>query len=159
MDGCTARLARALAHPRAMWVVVGLTACLVAPSAGTGFCTDDYGFRAMASSGSALAPKAYDLFRFAPGDEDTNRLLVHYGVMPWWSAPDLKVHFIRPLTSLLVAADDAAFGDRAVLYHLHSLAWYLALLVCVGFLFRRVLGGAAATLALATFALAGAHTL
>src|SRR5262249_31586930 len=119
----------------------------------------DHGFRAMASSRSALAPKAYDLFRFAPGDEDVDRLLVHYGVLPWWSAPDLKVHFIRPLTSLLFVADDAAFGDRAALYHLHSLAWYLALVVCVGFLFRRVLGGTAATLALAAFALASAHTI
>src|SRR5262249_9881932 len=56
MDGWTARLGRALAHPRAMWLVVGLTACLCAPSLATGFCTDDYAFRAMATSGSAIAP-------------------------------------------------------------------------------------------------------
>src|SRR5262249_7377429 len=122
-----------------------------------GFLTDDYGFRAALHSRSASARAAYDLFRFVPGDGDGNATRVHSGRLPWWSAPDLKIHFIRPLTSLTFALDERAFGDNPLGYHLVSLAWYLWLLAFAAALFRSLLAPAAATCALAAFAWAGAH--
>jgi hypothetical protein len=141
--------------------IAALIAILVAlPSALIGFVTDDYGFRAMlrARSGHAspYAPAAWDLFRFVPGAGA--REAIEAGRLPWWSAPDLKLHFLRPLTSLLFALDDAAFGDRAFAYHLHSLAWFAALVFAVGALYRRVAPeGSSGVLALLVFGLSHAN--
>jgi len=124
-------------------------------SIAVGFCTDDYGFRAKLKPGSPFA--AYDLFRFAPGSSRGDELLVRFGALPWWSAPDLKIHLIRPLSSVLFAFDDAVFGGHALGYHLHSIAWYLALLGAVHRLYRRLFGKMVAALALLVFAVSSAH--
>ncbi|MEO7331029.1 MAG: hypothetical protein ABI193_20810, partial [Minicystis sp.] len=88
---------------------------------------------------------------------DGNQLRVRTGHLSWWAAPDLKIHFLRPLTSLAFAADDTLFGADPLPYHLVSLAWYLALLLAAAALFRGFLPPAAATLALAIFGLSAAH--
>jgi len=63
--------------------------------------------------------------------------------LPWWAAPDLRIHFLRPLTGLAFAADDRLFGDDPLGYHVVSLAWYAALLLAAAALFRRLLPAAA----------------
>ncbi|MFT3696774.1 MAG: hypothetical protein QM831_26770 [Kofleriaceae bacterium] len=141
-------------------VAIAISLLFALPSLRLGFVTDDQGFRARLHSDRA--PAAWDLFAFQNGDPIENGLLVRYGRLPWWSAPDLQIRFARPLTGELFAADDAAFGDNAVLYHVHSLAWFALLLVGVAALFRALaqrgrLAPEAATLALLCFGLAGAH--
>lgn len=123
-----------------------LALAIALPSVFTGFCTDDHGFRAALRVGRP----AHDLFRFAPAD-------VARGGLPWWSAPDLRIHFLRPLTSLLFAADVRLFGDHAWLYHVHSACWYVALVALVAYLYRRVLDARSAAFAAVAFALAGGH--
>jgi hypothetical protein len=147
---------RALATRRSMAIVIALIMALAATSIAVGFLTDDHSFRAAVRSTSARAPAPYDLFRFAT-DAETNQLRVRVGHLPWWAAPDLKIHFLRPLTGLLFAADVRVFDDAPLGYHLHSLAWYLALLIAAAVFFRRVLPPAAATIALAVFGFAAAH--
>jgi hypothetical protein len=156
----TRPLASALAHPRAP-VVVGLLALLVTlPSLTLGFVTDDYGFRAVLRAPPPYRRAAWDLFRFASGDPAQNAAAIVRGQLPWWTASDLRIHFVRPLTGLLFAADTALFGDHAVADHAVSIAWYLALVLAVGALYRRVLTpGAAPTLALLVFAWSHAHVL
>lgn len=151
------RVTRALGSRGALAIVVVAVMALASSSIAIGFLTDDHGFRAALRSTSARAPAAYDLFRFIPGEIEENQLRVRYGAQPWWAAPDLKIHFLRPITSLVFAADDRLFGDAPLGYHLSSLAWYLALLVAAGALFRRVLPAAAATIALAVFGASAAH--
>lgn len=141
-------------------VAIAVSLLFALPSLRLGFITDDQGFRARLHS--EHAPAAWDLFAFQSGDPSENATLIRYGRLPWWSAPDLKIHFARPLTGELFAADDALFGDRPVLYHLHSLAWFLVLLAGTAALFRAlarrgVITPEAATLALLCFGLAGAH--
>jgi len=151
------RIIRALGHRGAMGIVIVAVMALASSSIAVGFLTDDHGFRAALRSTSERAPAAYDLFRFVPGGVEANQRRVRYGAQPWWAAPDLKIHFLRPLTSLAFAVDDRMFGAAPLGYHLSSLAWYLALLVAAGALLRRLLPAAAATLALAVFGLSAAH--
>jgi len=151
------RFERALGSRRAAAAVIALAMAIAATSIAVGFATDDHAFRAVLHSRSPLAPAKSDLFRFVRGDPAETRLLVRTGHLPWWSAPDLRIHFLRPLTSLAFAADDSRFGDDPLGYHLVSLAWYLALLVAVACALRRLLAPPAATLALAVFALSAAH--
>ena len=148
---------RALGTRRALAIAIGLCIAVAATSISIGFLTDDHGFRAVLRSSNPHAPPAYDLFRFIPGDPAGNQLRIRTGRLPWWAAPDLRIHFLRPLTGLAFAADDRLFGDDPLGYHLVSLAWYAALLIAAAALFRRLLPAAAATLAVAVLGLSAAH--
>ncbi|HEY4178994.1 MAG TPA: hypothetical protein VGM90_19240 [Kofleriaceae bacterium] len=133
-------------------IVISLLIAL--PSFKLGFVTDDQGFRARLH---LTSQPAWDSFAFQSGDPAENTQLIRTGRLPWWSAPDLKIHFARPLTGELFALDDSVFGDAAFGYHAHSLLWFVLLLVGVAAFYRRLLPLPAATLALLCFGLAGAH--
>ena len=141
-----------------MVVVIAIAVGIALHSVTTGFITDDHAFRAMLHSTSGRAPAAWDLFRFAGGDPETTALAIRFGHTPWWTSPDFRIHFARPLTSLLFAADDRVFGDNPVGYHLHSLVWFVAFLAAAAACLRRILPHAVATVALAVFAWHAGHS-
>src|SRR5262249_39235537 len=66
---------------------------LAPPSLGLGFCLDDQGFRAVLER-SGRSYLTYDLFRFAPATPGAHEYMVTRGLLPWWAAPDLKLHFV-----------------------------------------------------------------
>jgi hypothetical protein len=146
----------ALARPHARTAIIAIALMIALTSVAVGFTADDHGFRVALRTG--LRP-SFDLFRFGSGDTGENLGLIASGAFPWWMAPDFKLHFIRPLASLLFWLEFSVFGDHSLGYHLHSIAWYLALLVATSQIFVRVLPKPAATLALLVFALRGAHVL
>ena len=152
-----AHMTRWLGTRTALGLAIALSLAIAACSLRIGFVTDDYGFRAALHSTSAHAPASWDLFRFQTGDADANAFLIRIGRLAWWAAPDLKIHFLRPLTGMVFAADDAIFGDAAIGYHVHSLLWLALALAGVAVLYRKILPGAAATLGVAIFGLAAAH--
>src|SRR4051794_17464751 len=108
----------ALGTRRAMAVVMAVVMAVASTSIAIGFLTDDHSFRAVLHSTSGAAPRAWDLFRFIPGDAEGNQQRIRFGRLPWWSAPDLKIHFLRPLTSLSYASDDQVFGGSPLGPHL-----------------------------------------
>ncbi len=137
---------------------VGVLALLLTLAAiPVGFMTDDQAFRAVLHARRSEPRAAWDLFRFSAGDASTNAALVGSGRLPWWTAPDFKLHFLRPATSALFTLDDAVFHDGPLGYHLHSIAWYLALLAALAWLYRRLFPGWTGVLALLVFALSHAH--
>ncbi len=144
-----------LGSRRALMLAIAISLVLAALSLGSGFVTDDQGFRAVLHAG---ARPAWDLFRFQSGDPEVTAAMIRFGHLAWWAAPDLQIHFLRPLTSLLFALDDRLFGDAAVAYHACSLLWLALLLAGVASLYRRILTPAAATLGVLAFGLAAAHT-
>ena len=99
---------------------------------------------------------AWDLYNFtgAPGAFPK---MIADGPYPWWSYAQMRLGFFRPLSSALIHLDVNVIGDHVVLWNLHSIAWYLALLGLVFALYRRVLSSAAAPLALLFFAIDDAH--
>ena len=142
-------------RPATIACILALAMVLAARSAAMGFATDDHLFRVTVEHGH----RVLDLFRFASGDLDENRRAIALGRLPWWTAPDFKLHFVRPLTGALFALDMAAFGDRPLGYHAHSLLWFLGLLVAAALLFRRTLPHGTAAIATAIFAFRSAHVL
>lgn len=111
-----------------------------------GFILDD--FKLVAHAEGLLPQKRpLDYFSFARDPEELQPL-VDRGPFPWWTLPGLKLAFFRPLSAATIAFDTAVFGRAAWPAHLHSIAWYVAL-VGVAFLFyRRALPAAVAGLAL-----------
>lgn len=93
----------------------------------------------------------FDLFRFADEARD-GRALVQYGYDPWWTEPGFKIAMFRPLSSALIALDVHLFGLDARGFHLHSLAWLVALLAATALFFSELLPPAAACIAIVLFA-------
>jgi hypothetical protein len=141
----------------APWSIVALTLLVTLPSVQLGFYNDDHALRAALQGSWPGGPPAWDLYRFASGDAAENRAAIAAGGLPWWTAPELKLHLVRPLASLLFVLDYRVFADAPLGYHLHSLAWYLVLTAAVGALFRSLLPRATANLGLLVFAVSAAH--
>lgn len=142
----------------AVVVVVALGAWLRWPVVGAGFYTDDAVQIGMLE-GAWPAPRSpLDLFRFADTARD-GRAVLDFGYDAWWSSPDLRIAMFRPLSSALIAMDHRVFGLDATLWHLHSLAWWVALVVAAALFFSRVLEPPAAALALALFAVGRGQTV
>jgi hypothetical protein len=151
-------LTRLVEHPRATRITLAMTALLTAPTLAAGFYSDDHAHLAiLEGAGGHARATALDLYRFvgnAPGELHD---LVGLGPLPWWSAPTLKLHFFRPLASALLWLCHALFGRVAPLHHLVNVVAYLALVLVVAALHRRVVPGARPVAVLATllFALDG----
>ncbi len=156
-----AKVASRPARPRGAWVA--LLAILLAgalthlPALATPFLLDDYLHIAMLE-GTFPAPRSpLNLYDFV---NDADRpVLLERGVLPWWSSPKLKIRFFRPLSSALMWADHAAFGNHALPLHLHSLFWWGAAVVAVRTLFRRLFSPRVTVLATLVFAVSPCHAI
>jgi hypothetical protein len=152
-----AHLGQKLSQPRAPRIIIGFALLLALPSLALGFFADDYLFIASLDRRLSFNAPWWDLYRFTPAGARALRRLIVEGRFPWWTAPDFRVHLVRPLSSALLAFDHAVFGHHALGWHLHSLLWYAALLAAAGAFFRSVLPTRSATLALLVFALSDAN--
>ncbi|MBZ4422278.1 hypothetical protein [Myxococcus sp. RHSTA-1-4] len=151
-----------LAWPRVLWLALGAAVLVSLPAFQVGLFGDDFIYLGIVAGREAPAPLAnstFDLYRFIVGDPDIARPLVQKGVFPWWTLPELKLAFWRPLTSVTMAADYALFGENTTAYHVHSLLWYLALVAVFALLMRRTLAGAVGALALVLFAIDDSHAV
>ncbi|HYO53054.1 hypothetical protein [Archangium sp.] len=150
--------ARWFDFPRALWLSLVIALVLALPTLGMGFALDDY-LHLLIFEGRWPLGSPLDLFRFAGGDAEGMRRVVQEGPYPWWTLPELKIAFWRPLSSALEALDYRFFGRDALGYHLHSVAWYLGVVALFGVLLRRFLPGSLAVLALLLFTVDDAHLL
>lgn len=80
------------------------------------------------------------LFTFLDGKPLTNHRLRDIGIVPWWTHPDVKSSFLRPLAWATHWLDDALWPNSAVLMHLQSLFWYGILVLFAVLAYRGLLG-------------------
>jgi hypothetical protein len=144
-------------HWLATLVAILLGAGLRWPVLQTPLHSDDFQQLAMLRGAFVLRRPIWDLFWFGPGSAAEWQRLVAFGFDPWWTSPDHRLSMFRPLSSLLIAFDASLFGSDAVLCHLHSLLWWVALVISVALLFARILPPAVAAAAVLLFALDQAH--
>lgn len=104
-----------------------------------------------------MVGKPFDLFTFAPGDEEMLRPFMDRGPFPWWTYPAVRFSFFRPLSSALAVFDYAVFGRRFAWWHAHSILWYALTVFAAGLVFRRALPGPAAAVAVFLFAIDEVH--
>ena len=134
------RAPRILARGWVPRAVVLLALLLVAPALGVGPMGDDYMHMARVDPhlrvpGFAYAP--LDLFTFVSGDPTQRAVLLEEGVFGWWMAPDFRMSFWRPLSSLTHVVDHLLWPRSSVLAHAHSIVWFAALLAVLAALYRR----------------------
>lgn len=147
-------------HPKAAWIVALIAFCLSLPLLGAGYFLDD-GMHTYVLEGNDIpgGPRGtWDLYRFADGGEGT-RQATREGFFPWWTTPDLKLAFFRPIPSLWRAADHALWGESAFVPHLEASIVFALLVFVVARTYGRLIGGVAAGVAALLFAVDDAHGL
>ena len=143
--------------PHAGRAALILAAALAFPFCFVGIFADDY-FQQLAVERFPLLPvKPYDLFTFAWGDPSILQPIIEHGWYSWWTLPELKFSFLRPLTCALANLDAVLFGRNFFFHHLHSVAWYVGLVAVVTAVLRRALGVSTAIAALAAILFAPRH--
>ena len=153
------RRAARLRHRRWIFLALLILAGIVVylPALRADYLLDDYLHASMIDGTFPVRRSPLQLYDFI---NDADRpVLTARGLLPWWSHPRLKVRFFRPLPSALRWADQRVFGRTPWILHLHSLAWWVAVVVAARRLFERLLSPRAAAFALAIFALAPCHAL
>jgi hypothetical protein len=152
-----------LAHKRAHLWLTAAALLLTLPALGGGLVLDDHVLRLLARNDPGIAgfhSNPLFLFSFTSGRVQDNRALIDTGaLLPWWSDEHHLNAFFRPLSSLTHLLDFSLWPEHAWLMHLHSLAWFAALLLVAAHVYRRLAapGSIVAMLAFALFALDGAH--
>jgi hypothetical protein len=78
------------------------------------------------------------LYGFLDGSPDLVARRMAEGPTPWYSDPSATIRFFRPLSSALMTLNHRIAGLEPIGYAIHSLLWYLLLIVLVGLLYRRI---------------------
>jgi len=148
-----------LLRQRGMALGLLLAAVVALPGLGFGLFIDDYVHLLSLQGKVPVTEPPFDLFLFAPGDPVIMKEFSEVVQFPWFTDPEVKIHFFRPLSSWLMAMDYAVFGAFIPAYHFHSLLWYLAFCAAAALLFRRLLPLSLAVPALILFAVDDSHTI
>jgi hypothetical protein len=99
-----------------------------------------------------------ELYDFVGAPDRSATVLRDHGSVPWFTADDLRLRFVRPLSSAVLAAE-ARLDERWLwIARLHSLTWFGICLVFVAALHRRVLARGSG-LATIIYAVAAAHAM
>ncbi len=78
------------------------------------------------------------LYQFSDGTPGHNAKLSTLGLWPWFLHPNWKINFCRHLPSALMTLTHQIFGKTTWGYPLHSSLWYLAVIILLGLLAKRV---------------------
>jgi hypothetical protein len=134
-----------------------LSTLLALPGLFTGFVLDDWMQRGVISRAfTHVGP--WDLFTFATGDPARFWPMLEVGLLPWFSLPELKISFFRPLSAALTHLDVALFGNAPFPAHVHSLLWALVMLAAAQRLYQKAVPGLA-LLAAILFAIDRSHAM
>ena len=138
-----------------------LAVLLTLPSLSVGLIGDDYYHRVALGGANFFSPFVHgpgDMFRFFDGDAERTWQMTDIGFIPWWTYPNLKAAFWRPLTVLTHWLDYRLWPDCPALMHLQSVLWYGVLAAAAGGLYRRLIPVPwIATLAALLYAIDDAH--
>lgn len=94
----------------------------------------------------------FELFAFADGGPRVQHW-IERGLMPWWTHPELRIRFFRPLTGLTHWLDYQLWPQSPLFMHLQNALWLLLLIAAAVAVFRMLLPPKVALLAAALFAL------
>jgi hypothetical protein len=153
----TERIARLLASrwlPLALALVSGL---LLLPALWAGFQLDDHFHRFRLLD---LGEPSIQLFVFYDGNPERNRVMMELGILPWWTAEQLRHASFRYLSVLTMQLDFLLWAQHVWLMHLHSLVWLGACVAAAALFYRRILGATwVAGLAALLYAVDDAHAM
>lgn len=130
--------------------IIALAFALSLPALITGYFGDDYMHHALLQESSPIQKpqdlSLFGLFSFVNGDTTRTHQLMDLGLLPWWTNPDLKYAFWRPISEITHWIDHRLWPSTPELMHAQNIAWYLLLIYLVYVLFKSSLPSKASTL-------------
>lgn len=140
-----------------------LGVALTLPSVTNGLVLDDTVHRMMFLGPEELREELQadlGMFTFLNGDPDRNVRLKQLGILPWWSDPEIRLSFSRPVTEIFHWLDYRLWPESPGGMHLHNLVWFGLLVFGLALLYRSIEGsGSVAGLAVLLYAIDDAHSL
>lgn len=138
-----------------------VAALLSLPFATAGIFADDYYHQLLMDRSPAVTGSPWQLFTFATGEWSYLEPMVTSGPFAWWTLEELRFIFLRPTSVASALLDHALFGRQYVFHHLHSVAWYVALVAVVVAFFRQAFRSTVAAVSVAAllFAVDDAHAM
>ncbi len=130
--------ARFLTGRHIIWWAALIGMLLAAPALNSAIVGDDYLHWAI-FTGHASNPQPgsfFGLFTFSDGKLASNQALIDNGQLVWWTSPDLKISFWRPISEWSQWLDYTLWPDNYMLMHLHSMVLYGLMVVLVGKLYQ-----------------------
>jgi hypothetical protein len=159
--GALARAKRLLTHPRLPLAVAVMAVALSLPALNLGLQLDDNILSVALMDPPPAANWSRgpsDVFAFFTGDAAETRRYLDAGLIPWWTHPDFRIAFFRPLAGLTHWIDFRLWPSHPWLMHVHSLLWFGAAVAAAAVFFRRFIGPTwVAGLASVLYALDDAH--
>ncbi len=138
-----------------------LAIVLTAPALGVGFQTDDFWhYLALrnAEGLSGLGTAMWTLFSGPQAGSAVTRAAMQVGDLPWWTDPEFRLRFFRPIASATHWFDYHLWPDHSWPMHLQNILWYGVAVLMAGLLYRRLLGPTwLAGLAMLLYAVDDAH--
>ncbi len=135
-------------HRRNLILTVCFIVCL--PALWAGLMGDDFIHFALLADHPPIAKpndlSLFGLFSFIDGDPERTRQLMDYSLVPWWTFAELKYAFWRPFSEFTHWIDHRLWPQSPWLMHLHSIAWYMAVLFLLSHLYSRMVSVAGAGL-------------
>lgn len=138
---------RAVEHPATPWVLVCVAVLLASPAFRVGLLFEDWGQR-MLLAGDAFDPLA--MFRVARDPAELAQAR-DIGLAPWWSDPELRLAFFRPLSVLTHRLDWRLWPTHPWVCVAHTFAWWALAAFAAWRAYLRLLPSRGAAV-LATFA-------
>lgn len=137
--------------------IIAVALLLSATSLSAGRSLDDWVFAVVnRGQGAALGlpNEPWDCFTFASGDPIQNGSLMDRGLLlPWWTDPQLRLAFFRPLAAVTHVLDETWWPAHPAFLHAHNLFWFGILLAAVCAVYRKLAGDwQVSNLALALYA-------
>jgi hypothetical protein len=143
--------------PRSHVAIAALGVALALPSLGAGFFTDDLAHLFVMSDRPSAAA-VLDLFYFSSGNTAELETSLRAGRVPWWTEPQIRVAFFRPLSALTHLLDYRLWRTQALGYHVTNVLLWTCVLLTASALIRRLAPTPrAAMLSFLIFAVADAH--
>lgn len=125
-------------HTFTLLILIGLA--LVLPSLGAGLFADDFLHMILANEIQLVQQpdnlSLFHLFSFIDSNPARRLQLFGYSIIPWWVSQDFTLLFFRPLSELTHIIDYRWLTSHIWLMHLHSIAWYGAMLYLLARFYR-----------------------
>ncbi len=128
-----------------LWIVIAVAILMYIPLLFSGFYGDDLGHRFSSNPTAAarlgytleMKPQWWNLYGFSTHAAGYFDMLRDQGFFyPWWATDTIRVSFLRPLSSALLALDFRLWPNNPLPIHIHSLLWFLLLIVVIFRLYK-----------------------
>lgn len=127
-------LALLFGHRHIFRITVFLAFLFCLPMLANGLFLDDYQQRL-----TMLTSPGSNIFDFFTRGNPVTEAQMQSGILPWWTWPEAKIRFFRPIGQFLTWLDYQLWPDNFVLMHLHSVLWYLLLVAVVAMTYRQLM--------------------